>query len=136
MAHSLQAVDQPPAARARCPPRRAVRRTSYGVPRQLLWRGPIPVGGRPPAPTHRTAKSTAQQIAASVWGHPKQTRETLDSTKKSITHRLGMTRNFPAYWDDIQSEDKLEQVFNTMFLGSQGIEGGRLTSDVRARERL
>src|SRR5215471_1090707 len=70
-----------------------------------------------------TAKSTAQQVAAAVWGHPKQTRESLDSTRKSVTHRLGMTKNLPAYWDDVQSDDKLEQIFNTMFLGSQGIEG-------------
>ena len=83
-----------------------------------------------------TGKSTAQQVSASVWGHPKQTRESLDSTRKSITHRLGKTKNLPGYWDDVQSEDKLEQIFNTMFLGSQGIEGSRLTSDVRSRERL
>jgi len=83
-----------------------------------------------------TAKSTAQQVAAAVWGHPKQTRESLDSTRKSVTHRLGMTKNLPAYWDDVQSDDKLEQIFNTMFLGSQGIEGSRLTAEVKQRERL
>jgi len=83
-----------------------------------------------------TAKSTAQQVAAAVWGHPKQTRESLDSTKKSVLFRLGKTRNLPCYWDDIQDDVKLEHLFNTMFLNTQGSEGGRLTSDVQYRERL
>lgn len=96
-----------------------------------LYGGILSVWGTP-----GSAKSTAQQVAAAVWGHPKQTRESLDSTKKSVLVRLGKTKNLPAYWDDIQDEGKQEHLFNTMFISTEGTEGGRLTSDVRYRERL
>lgn len=86
--------------------------------------------------TPGSGKSTAQQVAAAVWGNPKQTRESLDSTKKSVLNRLGRTKNLPAWWDDIQDERKQEQLFNAMFVATEGAEGGRLTADVRQRERL
>jgi Domain of unknown function (DUF927) len=83
-----------------------------------------------------TSKSTAQQIAASVWGHPKQTRESLNSTPKSIQGRLGRTRNLPAYWDDVQDEKHQEALFQTMFVASEGAEGGRLNPDASYKQRL
>lgn len=83
-----------------------------------------------------TAKSTAQQVAASVWGHPKQTRESLNSTPKSIQKRLGLCRNLAAYWDDIQDERHQDALFQTMFVATQGAEGGRLNTDTSMRERL
>ena len=83
-----------------------------------------------------TAKSTAQQVAAAVWGHPKQTRESLTSTPKSVQGRLGRTRNLPAYWDDVQDERHQEALFQTMFVASEGTEGGRLNSDATYKKRL
>jgi Domain of unknown function (DUF927) len=83
-----------------------------------------------------TAKSTAQQVAAAVWGHPKQTRESLTSTPKSVQGRLGRTRNLPAYWDDVQDERHQEALFQTMFVASEGTEGGRLNSDASYKQRL
>lgn len=83
-----------------------------------------------------TSKSTAQMVAAAVWGHPKQTRESLNSTAKSVQGRLGRTRNLPAYWDDIQDERHQEALFQTMFVASQGMEGGRLNTDATMKERL
>jgi hypothetical protein len=83
-----------------------------------------------------TSKSTAQQVAAAVWGHPKQTRESLSSTSKSIQGRLGRTKNLPAYWDDVQDERHLEALFQTMFVASEGAEGGRLNPDASYKVRL
>jgi len=83
-----------------------------------------------------TSKSTAQMIAAAVWGHPKQTRESLNSTPKSVQGRLGRTRNLPAYWDDVQDERHQQALFDTMFVASEGAEGGRLNIDTSMRTRL
>src|SRR4029434_8148482 len=76
-----------------------------------------------------TSKSTAQQVAAAVFGHPKQTRESLNSTPKSVQGRLGRTRNLAAYWDDVQDERHQEHLFDCMFIASEGAEGGRLNPD-------
>jgi hypothetical protein len=83
-----------------------------------------------------TAKSAAQRVGAAVWGHPKQTRESLNSTAKSVLKRLGLTRNLPSWWDDIQDERHLEALFTTMFIASEGAEGGRLNQDSSYKQRL
>jgi hypothetical protein len=83
-----------------------------------------------------TSKSTAQQVSAAVWGHPKQTRESLNSTVKSVQGRLGRTRNLPAYWDDVQDRRHQENLFQTLFVTSEGAEGGRLNSDASMKTRL
>jgi Domain of unknown function (DUF927) len=83
-----------------------------------------------------TAKSTAQQVAASVYGHPKQTRESLNSTSKSVLSRLGRTRNLPAWWDDVQDERHLLALFDTLFIAAEGTEGGRLNPDASYKQRL
>jgi Domain of unknown function (DUF927) len=83
-----------------------------------------------------TSKSTAQQVAAAIWGHPKQTRESLNSTPKSVQRRLGLCRNLAAYWDDIQDERHQDALFQTMFVATQGAEGGRLNTDATMKERL
>lgn len=83
-----------------------------------------------------TSKSCAQQIAASVWGHPKQTRESLTSTSKSVLNRMGRVKNLAAYWDDIQGERGQDHLFSTMFVASGGVEGGRLNTDTSQKQRL
>lgn len=83
-----------------------------------------------------TSKSTAQQLAAAIWGHPKQTRESLNSTPKSVQGRLGRCRNLAAFWDDIQDERHQDALFQTMFVATQGAEGGRLNTDATMKERL
>ena len=83
-----------------------------------------------------SSKSTAQQVASAVWGHPKQTRESLNSTPKSIQGRLGRTKNLAAYWDDIQDERHQLSLFDTMFVASEGTEGGRLHTDASYKVRL
>jgi len=82
-----------------------------------------------------TSKSTAQQLACSIWAHPKHGRESISSTKKSVLNKLGMIKNLPAYWDDIQDEIKQEHLFQTMFENTEGIEGSRLDTNVAQRAR-
>jgi Domain of unknown function (DUF927) len=96
-----------------------------------IYGGILSVWGAP-----GTAKSTAQQVSAAVWGHPKQTRESLNSSQRSILNRIGKTKNLAAYWDDIQDEFKQEHLFQAMFVASEGTEGGRLTPDISYRARL
>ena len=83
-----------------------------------------------------TSKSTAQQVAAAVWGHPKQTRESLNSTAKSVQRRLGLCRNLPAYWDDVQDDRHQLALFDCMFVTAEGAEGGRLNPDASYKPRL
>jgi Domain of unknown function (DUF927) len=96
-----------------------------------LYRPVLVVWGEP-----GTSKSTAQQVASALWGHPKQTRESLNSTTKSILGRLGRTKNLPGWWDDVQDDRHLEALFNTLFVASEGAEGGRLNTDATYKVRL
>ena len=96
-----------------------------------LYGGMYSVWGEP-----GTSKSTAQQVAAAVWGHPKQTRESLNSTPKSVSRRLGLCRNLPAYWDDVQDERHQLALFDCMFVTAEGAEGGRLNPDASMKARL
>jgi hypothetical protein len=82
-----------------------------------------------------TSKSTAQQLACALWAHPKHGRESLNSTSKSVLNKLGMIKNLPVYWDDIQDENRQEHLFQTMFVHTEGIEGGRLDTNVQQRAR-
>jgi len=82
-----------------------------------------------------TSKSTAQQLACAVWAHPKQGRESINSTSKSVLNKLGMVKNIPAYWDDIQDESRQEQLFQAMFVHTEGLEGSRLNTNVEQRAR-
>jgi len=95
-----------------------------------LYGGILSVWGEP-----GTAKSCAQQVAAAIYGHPKQTRESLSSTSKSVQGRLGRIRNLAAYWDDIQTEMGQEHLLQTMFVATEGAEGGRLAPDSSYKER-
>ena len=83
-----------------------------------------------------TSKSTAQHVAAAMWGHPKQTRESLNSTPKSVQGRLGRTKNLAAYWDDIQDERHQQLLFDNVFVTTEGMEGGRLNPDATYKQRL
>jgi len=95
-----------------------------------LYGGILSVWGEP-----GTAKSCAQQVAAAIYGHPRQTRESLSSTSKSVQGRLGRIRNLAAFWDDIQTELGQEHLCQTMFVATEGAEGGRLAPDSSYKER-
>src|SRR4029434_6662274 len=83
-----------------------------------------------------TSKSTAQQVAAAVFGHPKQTRESLNSTPKSVQGRLRRTRNLAGHLGDVEEELHQEHLAQTMFVATEGAEGGRLDRDSSYKDRL
>ena len=86
--------------------------------------------------TPGSAKSTAQQISAAIWGHPKQTRESVNSTPKSVQGRLGRTKNLAVYLDDIQDEKQQQALYENIFVTTEGMEGGRLNPDASYKQRL
>lgn len=80
-------------------------------------------------------KSTALKVALSVWGHPKLTKETIKSTAKSVINKMGTLKNIPIFWDEIRDAKVQTHLYDTVFGGGEGVEGGRLTSSVMQRER-
>jgi hypothetical protein len=73
-------------------------------------------------------KSTAVQLALSVWGHPKKEKHVKDSSPKSVISKLGELNNLPSYWDEM-SIDKQKNVYEVFTTASEGVEGTKLKSD-------
>ena len=48
----------------------------------------------------------------------------------------GGAATLPPIWDDIQDERHQDALFQTMFVATQGAEGGRLNTDATMKERL
>ena len=80
-------------------------------------------------------KSTALKVGLAVWGHPKKGKETTNSTSKSVIHKMGQIRNLPVFWDEIRNKEVQKHVYNTFFNGSEGVGGGRLTSNIEQRDK-
>lgn len=73
-------------------------------------------------------KSTSVALGAAVWGGPKLTKEKPDSSKKGVLHKLGITKNLPIYWDEINSIEKLKEVRGMLGGLTEGSGGSKLTS--------
>jgi hypothetical protein len=82
-----------------------------------------------------TQKSSAARTGLAVWQNPKIAKETPDSSPKSVLNRMGQVRNLPILWDEIQDATTNAKMFATLFTGTLGVEGGRLTSDVKQQAR-
>lgn len=78
-------------------------------------------------------KTTAMKVGLAVWAHPKKAKETTSSTAKSVIHKMGQIRNLPVYWDEIRNKKAQAHVYDTFFGGSEGVGGGRLTSNIEQR---
>lgn len=85
--------------------------------------------------TSGSGKSAAVDVGLAVWGHPKRTKCVSMSTAKAVLNLMGETKNLPLYWDEISEEGTQEHVFNTYFNSTHGIEGARMTSQVKQRDR-
>lgn len=79
-------------------------------------------------------KTTTMKVAASVWGNPKRTVQSLDDTINSVLKKIGDIKNLPMYWDELKTETDTQRFVKLAFQLSQGKEKSRLTSDVRYRE--
>lgn len=80
-------------------------------------------------------KSSAVKTGIGAWGNPKLAKEVAQTTPKMIIKKMGDLRNLTIYHDEIKDEKAQKGVFTTLFAGSEGVEGGRLTSTVEYRER-
>ena len=78
-------------------------------------------------------KTTALKVGLAVWAHPLLAKETTKSTSKSVIHKMGQIRNLPVYWDEIRNKKAQANVYDTFFSGSEGVGGGRLTSNIEQR---
>lgn len=73
-------------------------------------------------------KSTSMKLGAAVWGTPKLTMEHPTSSGKGIIHKMGMIKNLPVYWDEINSPARMKEVANILGSSTQGSGGSKLTS--------
>lgn len=80
-------------------------------------------------------KTYVMELGCAVWGHPKETKETKQSTEKSVINRMGMTNSLPAYWDEVSDDVVQGRVMNLMDATTAGIEGSRLHSDISQQTR-
>jgi hypothetical protein len=80
-------------------------------------------------------KTYVMELGCAVWGHPKETKETKQSTEKSVINRMGMTNSLPAYWDEVSDDIVQGKVLNLMDASTAGVEGSRLFSDIKQQGR-
>jgi hypothetical protein len=76
-------------------------------------------------------KTSALTVAQTVWGAP-GVGMSLTDTHNSVSHKIGQTRNLPAFWDEMRvsgSEDDKARMVNFVFNLNQGKERARLTRD-------
>jgi len=76
-----------------------------------------------------SGKSTALEVAASVWGHPKKSLDIgVARTDRGMINKLGALRHLPLYWDVPLVQGSREMMFDaaTMIL-TQGNTGARST---------
>ena len=77
-------------------------------------------------------KSTALDIAQSVWGHPARAKNKVSDTENSVMNAAGELRSLPVYWDDMKLDDARK--FNRMlFQTTYGAEKKRL--DQRSKQK-
>src|SRR5665213_3234204 len=80
-----------------------------------------------------SGKTYAMEVGCAVWGHPVKTRESENSTDKSVENRLGSTQNLPAFWDEVTSEEVKTKAFKLTNITTAGATGGRATQSARQR---
>ena len=78
-------------------------------------------------------KTVALRIAASVWGHPINSTQTLDDTQNAVVHKLGEVRHLPVYWDEVKGEGAAQKFVNIAFMLSGGRDKSRMTQNIAAR---
>lgn len=80
-------------------------------------------------------KSSAQFVGAAVWGHPKLTRESLQTTPKSISEKMGRLSCLPIFWDEVKDKKAQQRAADVMFQGTEGAGAGRLKSNLEFQKR-
>lgn len=79
-------------------------------------------------------KSTAMQLAQSVWGHPRAGMSTLNDTTNSVMKKITDLHSLPVYWDELHTSYQLEKVIDLVFSATQGKAKARLNRDITQAE--
>jgi hypothetical protein len=83
--------------------------------------------------TSGLGKTTTQQIAAAVWGHPKISRLQVGSTANHLGGKLRLVNSLPVYWDEIKSLANMKELEIACFAIAGGVEKGRMNRDLSLR---
>ena len=78
-----------------------------------------------------TGKTTALMAGMGVWGDPHAAIHMADDTSNSVLKRIGMTPNFPVYWDEIithYTPEVAREVVTNLFRLAQGREKSRMSA--------
>lgn len=81
------------------------------------------------SPESGCGKSLALETALAVWGHPIHGKNKLSDTMNQTNRKIGILRNLPIYWDEIQSQEVATQFAQLGFSLTMGVEKGRLNAD-------
>lgn len=74
-------------------------------------------------------KSTAMQLAQSVWGNPRSGMSALNDTNNAMMKKIADLKNLPVYWDELLTKDQLEKVIDIVFSVTQGKGKARMRKD-------
>lgn len=80
-------------------------------------------------------KTCAARTGVAIWGNPKVSKETPKSTARGALNKMGQLRNLPLWWDEIQDAATNVKMYDTLFEGMLGVEGSRLTADLKQQHR-
>lgn len=111
----------------------AIVASSFAAPLAALFGGASPVLSVYSAESG-VGKSTAMQLAQSVWGHPVSGMSSLDDTENSVKKKIADLKSLPAYWDELITADAAEKVVNLVFAFTQGKAKSRLTQNSEQME--
>lgn len=79
-------------------------------------------------------KTTAVKIACAVWAHPTKALQGLDDTTASIINKIGTLQNLPMFWDEVKTDQEIQNSVNMVFRVSSGKEKSRLNSNITQRD--
>jgi hypothetical protein len=87
------------------------------------------------SPESGIGKTTAMRVAQAVWGSPTKAMQGLGDTPKSVINKTGKLRNLPVFWDEIKSEEQVDNFVSITFNMSRGTDNMRLTQSVDLKEQ-
>jgi len=81
-------------------------------------------------------KTTLSNLAASIWGNPRDLMFTLNDTENSVIRRIAILNNIAAFYDELQiTPDNARAVINLIFRLNSNMEKSRLDGSSRVQER-
>lgn len=79
-------------------------------------------------------KTTALQVAQSVWGNHISAMFMLDDTTNDMASEMGTTKSLPSYWDELKSQKDVEAFVKIVFKMTGGRDKKRMRADTSLRE--